>query len=169
MIEPMIGLIWAQTVDGVIGKDNAMPWHVPEDLKHFNQITSGHAVIMGHATWLSLPERFRPLPNRQNIVMSRKQDLALAGAEVAHSVEEVLQLCEPGKQVWFMGGRQIYDLSLPLAQRVEVTKINISVEGDTFAPTIPNYFDVTVNPNFDVWYESTSGTKYRFESYQRQL
>jgi dihydrofolate reductase len=67
-----VGLVWAQTADGVIGKDGEMPWHLPEDLKHFNQLTVGHPVIMGRKTWLSLPEKYRPLPGRTNIVVTRQ-------------------------------------------------------------------------------------------------
>jgi dihydrofolate reductase len=83
-----VGLVWAQTPDGVIGKDGDMPWHLPEDLKHFNRLTMGHPVVMGRKTWLSFPDKFRPLPGRTNIVITRQKSWAdtheAEGAVVVH-------------------------------------------------------------------------------------
>ena len=89
-----IQLIYARAANGVIGKDNTMPWHLPEDMAHLKDPTRGSAVIMGRKTWDSLPERFRPLPGRSNIVVTRQADWA-AGAQVAHSLDAARALCAP--------------------------------------------------------------------------
>lgn len=136
-----VNLIYARAANGVIGKDNAMPWHLPEDLAHFKALTQGHPVIMGRKTWDSLPPRFRPLPGRTNIVVTRQSDWAPepASAEVVRvgNLDAALQeAARHGDSVWVMGGAQIYAQALPLAQRVEVTIIHQDFEGDAHAPTL---------------------------------
>ena len=136
MSGPRIGLIWAQARGGVIGKDGVMPWHLPEDLAHFRRVTQGHPVIMGRRTWDSIPPRFRPLPGRRNIVVTRQPDWREIGAEPAPSLREALHLCEQSAEVWVIGGAQIYAQALPLADRLVVTEIDADVAGDAFAPAI---------------------------------
>ena len=134
-------LIYARAANGVIGKDNTMPWHLPEDMAHFKQLTQGCAVIMGRKTWDSLPPRFRPLPGRTNIVVTRQSDWQAEGALRADSLEGALALAraattEPHRPVWVMGGAQIYAQALPLADELVVTEIDADIDGDAFAPAI---------------------------------
>ncbi len=133
---PKIGLIYARARNGVIGKDGVMPWHLPEDLAHFKRATLNHPVIMGRKTWDSLPPRFRPLPGRTNIVITRQADWLADGASRAASLQEALQQCASAGQVWIIGGAQIYAQALPLAHEVMVTEIDADFEGDAHAPTL---------------------------------
>ena len=131
-----IGLIWAQARGGVIGQGGVMPWHLPEDLAHFKRVTQGHPIIMGRKTWDSIPPRFRPLPGRRNIVVTRQNNLDQIGMERASSLPNALQLCENAEQVWIIGGAQIYAQALPLADELVVTEIDADFEGDAFAPKL---------------------------------
>jgi dihydrofolate reductase len=129
-------LIYARAANGVIGRDGTLPWHLPEDLAHFKRTTLGCPVIMGRKTWDSLPPRFRPLPGRANIVVTRSANWAAEGAVVAHSLEAARDLCPPGSDAWVIGGAQIYAQALPLASSVVVTEIAQDFEGDAFAPEL---------------------------------
>lgn len=129
-------LIYARAANGVIGKDNQLPWHLPEDLAHFKRTTLGCPVIMGRKTWDSLPPKFRPLPGRLNIVVSRDPAFAAEGASVAHSLDAAREQCPAGSEVWVIGGAQIYAQALPLAHTVVVTEIARDFDGDAFAPTL---------------------------------
>src|SRR5690606_7126476 len=110
MTRPSIGLIWAESVGGIIGSDGALPWHLPEDLAHFKELTLGSPVIMGRKSWDALPERFRPLPGRRNVVVTRNAQWQAEGAEVALSVDAALALAsEPDAHtVWVIGGAQVF-------------------------------------------------------------
>jgi len=136
MNSPRIGLIWAQARGGVIGNDGAMPWHLPEDLAHFKRTTLSHPVVMGRRTWDSIPPRFRPLPGRRNIVITRQPDWRHDGAERAGSLAQALQLCAPSERIWIIGGAQIFEQAIPLADELVVTEIDADIAGDTFAPAI---------------------------------
>ncbi len=131
-----INLIFARASNGVIGKDNALPWHLPEDLSHFRRQTTGAPVIMGRKTWDSLPERFRPLPGRINIVITRQPTWQANGAVAVASVSEAIATCEErsAPDAWVIGGEQIFSETMPLAQRAIVTEIDQAFEGDAFAP-----------------------------------
>lgn len=139
-----LNLIYARAANGVIGRDNAMPWHLPEDLAHFKKQTLGCPVIMGRRTWDSLPPKFRPLPGRPNLVLTRDvataAQLQAAGAQALPSLQAALDHCaalpETPAEVWVMGGAQIYAQALPLAQRVVVTEIAQAFDGDAYAPTL---------------------------------
>lgn len=131
-----LGLIYARARNGVIGKDNQMPWHLPEDLAHFRKTTMGAPVIMGRKTWESLPPRFRPLPGRRNIVITRQSGWHAEGATRAGSLEEALALCGDVPAAWVTGGAEIYRLALPLADTVAVTEIDADYAGDAFAPQL---------------------------------
>jgi len=139
-----LNLIYARAANGVIGHHNTLPWHLPEDLAHFRRLTQGCPVIMGRATWDSLPPRFRPLPGRLNLVLTRNADTAAqvqqAGGVACQSLEAALARCgglaSPPAEVWVMGGAQIYAQALPLAQRAWVTEIDHTFEGDAFAPEL---------------------------------
>ncbi|GAA2340149.1 dihydrofolate reductase [Saccharopolyspora halophila] len=148
----MIGLIWAQASNGVIGRDGIMPWHLPEDMKHFRETTSGAAVLMGRRTWESLPARFRPLPGRRNLVLSRTPQ---EGAETFPDLRQALAAVSG--DVWVMGGAEVYRAALPVADRIEVTEIRESFEGDTHAPEVGREPDAVGE-----WQESSTGLHYRF-------
>jgi dihydrofolate reductase len=133
---PRVHLIFARARNGVIGKDGQMPWHLPEDLAHFKRQTQGHPVLMGRKTWDSLPPRFRPLPGRRNVVITRQADWHAEGAERAANLKDAIALCAGSPEVWVIGGGEIYAQALPLAQRVVVTEIAQDFDGDTFAPVL---------------------------------
>lgn len=133
---PRISLIYARAANGVIGRDGAMPWHLPEDLAHFRQLTQGHPVIMGRKTWDSLAPRFRPLPGRRNIVLTRQPGWNEPGAERASDLAQALALCAEVAEVWVIGGAQIYAQAEPLATRIELTDIARDFDGDAHAPAL---------------------------------
>jgi dihydrofolate reductase len=158
-----IGLIYARAANGVIGKDGTMPWHLPEDLAHFKQLTQGWPVIMGRKTWDSLPPRFRPLPGRRNIVLTRQPDWQAAGAETAGDLAQALRLCGQAGQVWVIGGGQIYAQAEPLAQRIELTEIERDFDGDAHAPPLGVGWKETARTAG----VSAQGLRYSFVSLQR--
>jgi dihydrofolate reductase len=128
---PRIYLLAAVASNGVIGKDNHLPWHLPEDLKHFKKLTLGHPVIMGRRTWESLG---RPLPGRDNIVISGQPGYEAPGAAVANSLEGALALCAGELVVFVIGGYRVFLDSLPLASGLVLTEIQRHFEGDTYFP-----------------------------------
>ncbi|MDP7009710.1 MAG: dihydrofolate reductase [Phycisphaerales bacterium] len=125
-------LVVAMTTNNVIGKNGSMPWHLPADLAHFKQLTSGHAVIMGRRTWESIG---KPLPNRCNIVVTRQPDYVANGATVVHGLQNAI-IAAGNKRVFSIGGGEIYAASMEQATRLHVTRIDASVEGDTVFPPI---------------------------------
>jgi len=131
-----VQLIFARAANGVIGRDNALPWHLPEDMARFRTLTRGCPVVMGRKTWDSLPPRFRPLPGRRNIVVTRQPGWAADGAQAAGSLPEALALCADASDVWIIGGAQIYAEALPFAVGAEVTEIGRDFDGDAFAPVL---------------------------------
>lgn len=158
-------LIWAQASNGVIGADGTMPWHVPEDLAHFKELTMGSAVIMGRRTWESFPERFRPLPGRRNIVLTRDPSWSADGAEAVHSLPDALAL-DPSP--WIIGGAQLFAATLERAARLEVTEIDGSFDGDTYAQAIdPSVWMLTPLTDAAPWLTSRTGLRYRFLTYAR--
>ena len=132
---PTLTLIAAVARNGVIGIANRLPWRLPADLRHFKALTLGHSVIMGRKTWESLPPNFRPLPGRQNIVVTRNRDYRAAGATVVASLPAALAAAA-GDEAFVIGGAELYTTALPLAQRLQLTEIDASYEGDTFFPAI---------------------------------
>lgn len=132
----MLSLLLARAANGVIGKDNALPWRLPEDMAYFKRISMGKSVIMGRKTWDSLPEKFRPLPGRRNIVVSRNPDWQAAGAQRAESLEAAVALCAPSEEAILIGGAQLYVAGLALADRIYLTEIDQAFEGDTFFPPL---------------------------------
>lgn len=159
----MLGLIWAQAANQVIGRDGDMPWYVPEDLAHFKAVTSGHPVIMGRRTWESL--QVRPLPGRLNIVVSRGDVELPAGAELAHSIDEALAIADASgaAEVWGIGGATLYRELVAHADRIELTELDLDVDGDTFAPEIGPEFQ----PEAGEWLTSREGARYRFLRFSR--
>ena len=161
-----LGLVWAQTPGGVIGRAGTLPWHVPEDLAHFRHVTNGFPVVMGRATWESLPERFRPLPGRANLVLSRDPAFVAPGARVAPSLRSALAAAyDEDDEAWVIGGAAVYVAALPLADRLEVTEVDLDVAGDAFAPAVdPGEWDDETGP----WLTSCAGPRYRFRTFTRR-
>lgn len=133
---PEIVLVAAVARNSVIGRDNRLLWNIPEDMAHFKALTAGQTVIMGRKTWESLPPRFRPLPGRRNIVISRQADYAAPDGEVAASLENALALASTADMAFVIGGEQIYTQALALAQRLEITEVDLAPEGDAWFPEI---------------------------------
>lgn len=131
-----LNLIYARARNGVIGRHNALPWHLPEDLAHFKRHTQGCPVIMGRKTWDSLPPRFRPLPGRLNAVLTRDENWIQNGTHRFDTLQSSLDFLKNQPEVWVIGGAQVYAQALPLAQRVLVTEIDADYEGDAFAPAL---------------------------------
>ncbi|GLK16993.1 dihydrofolate reductase [Herbiconiux flava] len=165
-----VSLIWAEARGGVIGDGGGIPWHVPEDMAHFRELTAGSTVVMGRKTWDSLPERFRPLPGRRNVVVTRQDDWAADGAVRAESVQAAVDTGNGGggaEDVWVIGGGEVYQQAVPLADRLEVTEIDLEVDGDTRAPAI----DGAVwqrSAETEAWRTSRTGIRYRFVTYHRR-
>ncbi|WP_435060073.1 dihydrofolate reductase [Streptomyces sp. bgisy060] len=166
-----IGLIWAQSTSGVIGADNGIPWRLPEDMAHFKATTLGQPVIMGRKTWDSLPARFRPLPGRRNVVVTRDPQWAAEGAERAGSIDTALALVSESPApaggaatAWVIGGGEVYRAALPYARTLSVTEVDTPVTGDTHAPPIEPAWQITADTG---WLRSTSELRYRIRSYTR--
>ena len=154
-----LGLVWAQARGGVIGADGGLPWHLPEDLARFKTLTTGTTVVMGRATWESLPGAVRPLPGRRNVVLSRRPGFRAPGATVAASLEEAL--AGASGDVWVIGGASVYRSALPLADLAVVTEIDAAYDGDTLAPEPgPDWEPVEREPA-EGWLESRTGLRYR--------
>jgi len=157
-----VGLIWAQSTSGVIGRDGGIPWRLPEDQARFKELTIGRAVVMGRLTWESLPPKVRPLPGRRNIVVTRQADYAADGAQVVESLDDALS----DDEVWVIGGEQIYALALPTATRCEVTEVEIDLprqDADAVAPVLDETWAGTAGE----WLTSSSGLRYRYHSFER--
>jgi dihydrofolate reductase len=157
----MLGLVFARASNGVIGRDGGLPWHLPEDLAHFKAVTLGAPVIMGRKTWDSLPPRFRPLPGRRNIVVTRQADWAAPGAERAASLAQAAALCHEAPRAWVIGGAELYAQAVPLAQVAEVTEIDQAFEGDAHAPVL----DAGWREVSRVRHVAASGLAYSFVTY----
>lgn len=150
--------------DRVIGKANQMPWHLPADLKHFKSVTLGKPVVMGRKTFESIG---RPLPGRQNIVITRSRDWQAEGVEVVHSLQEALQRAADAREVMIIGGGQLYVEALPHADRLYLTHIDLQVEGDTYFPDYAVYQWESVDTELHQPDEKNPYA-YRFETWQRR-
>jgi dihydrofolate reductase len=156
-----VGLVWAQSTSGVIGRDGGIPWRVPEDQIRFKHLTMGHTVVMGRLTWESLPAKVRPLPGRRNVVLTRQADYMAPGADVVSSLDEVLD-----SETWVIGGAQVYAMALPMATRCEVTEVEIDLrreDGDAVAPVLDEAWRGVTGD----WQDSSSRLRYRFSTYTR--
>lgn len=161
-----VGLVWAQSTSGVIGRGGGIPWDVPEDLARFKEVTMGHTVVMGRRTWDSLPTRVRPLPGRRNVVLSREDGFAAEGAQVVGALDAAFGVAEGEPAMWVIGGGQVYLAALPYATRCEVTEIELDLrrdDDDALAPAL----DDTWAGETGEWQASRSGLRYRFHSYRR--
>jgi len=129
-----VSLVAALARGGVIGRDGDIPWRIPPDMVRFRELTMGHPVVMGRRTWDSLPPRFRPLPGRRNVVVTRNRDWRGDGAESAGSFEDALRLLGDSSQVFVIGGAEVYAAALPVADELLLTEIDAEIEGDTLFP-----------------------------------
>ena len=131
-----ISLIVAATENNMIGRDNTLPWSLPDDLKFFREKTEGHPILLGRKNYESIG---RALPNRRNIIISRQKDLTIDGCEVAASIEEAIDLAQTDEdeEIFVIGGGEIYKLALPLADRVYLTRIHTEAEGDVYFSDLP--------------------------------
>lgn len=161
---PPLILIAAVAQNRAIGLNNQLLWHLPEDMAHFKSVTAGHTVLMGRKTWDSLPLRFRPLPGRRNLVLSRQADFAPPGAEVANSLLAAMTLAENDEAVFVIGGAELYAQSLPLAERLVLTEVEDTPAADAYFPEF----------SAGEWREtererhvSATGLVYSFVTYQR--
>lgn len=158
-----IRAIVAMNRERVIGKEGDLPWRLPEDLRHFKELTMGHPVVMGRRTWESLPKR--PLPGRRNIVVSRNDDYHAEGAEVFGSLEEALEACR--EVPYIIGGSQIYRAALPVVSSVSLTLVDYPVDGaDAFFPDLPEDEWRVTGKTEEM--ESKSGIRYRFVNIARR-
>ena len=159
-----IALVAAVARGGVIGRDGGIPWRIPEDVAHFKELTTGHAVVMGRRTWDSLPDRFRPLPERRNVVVTRNADWHAEGAERAGSLDEALALLDDDERVFVIGGAEVYAQALPLADEIFLTEIADDVVGDTFFPDWDRNAFVQASRDERV---SGAGVRFAFVTYRR--
>jgi dihydrofolate reductase len=132
-----LSLIAAVARNGALGKDNALLWHLPEDLKFFRRMTQGCPVIMGRKTWDSLPVKFRPLPGRRNVVLTRQADWQAEGAETVRSLDDALQRLAGADKVFVIGGAQLYAQALPRADELVLTEIHQDFDADVHFPDWP--------------------------------
>lgn len=157
-----LGMILARARNGTIGKGGVMPWHLPEDLGHFKLVTLGSPVIMGRKTWDSIPPKFRPLPGRTNIVVTRQAGWQAPGAIRAASLADAIAFCADAPQAWVIGGADIYAQALPLVHTAEVTEIEADFDGDAFAPRFDEGWKEVARER----HLSASGLAYSFITYQ---
>ena len=161
----MISIIVAITENNAIGKDNDLLWHISEDLKYFKRITLGSPIIMGRKTWESLP--FKPLPKRENIVISNNKDYKLDNATVFHSLEEAVQYVKKFENCFIIGGGMIYNTILPFCDKLYITKVHKSFEADTFFPEIDsNQWEL--ESQSEIQKDEPSGLEFQFLVYKKK-
>lgn len=156
-------LIFARARNGVIGHNNTLPWHLPEDMAHFKRTTLGCPVIMGRKTWDSLPPKFRPLPGRLNVVVTRQTDWQVEGALTAHSLAQAYALCPEQSTAWVIGGAEVYAQALPLASEAVVTEIDADFAGDAFAPSFGSDWHELTRES----HTASNGLAFSFVTYTR--
>lgn len=157
-------LVAAMGRERELGAGNQLLWHLPEDMAHFKAMTAGKPVLMGRKTWESLPPRFRPLPGRRNLVLTR--GAPIEGAETVRSIDEALSLCADAPELCVIGGAEIYALALPRADRVELTEVDQAYPtADCWFPDLPAHFARYVGD----WQQSagSQGLRYRFGTWSR--
>jgi len=157
-----LSVIVALAKNRVIGLNNTLPWHLPEDLKRFKQLTMGHHIIMGRKTYESLG---RLLPGRQTVIVTRKPDYKVDGAIVVHSLEQAISVSSADSEAFLIGGAELYQQSLPLAKRLYLTMIDAEFEGDAYFPEIElDHWDLLEQQDLI----SQQGWAFHYLSYQRK-
>jgi dihydrofolate reductase len=162
-----VSLIWAQAANAVIGHDGALPWRLPEDMAQFRALTMGATVLMGRATWDSLPVKAKPLVGRRNVVMTRQWGWTAPGVIAVASLEQGLDAADG--DVWVIGGAQVYAAAMPFAHRLVITELEAAYDGDTLAPTLDASWRVVGREPATGWSESTTGLRYRVTTHEREL
>ncbi len=161
-----VSLVAAIARGGVIGRDGRLPWHLPEDMAHFRDATMGHPVVMGRRTWESLPDRFRPLPGRRNVVVTRNPEWNADGAERALSVDDAFRLLADEERVSVIGGGEVFAAALPHADELVLTEIDLDVAGDTTFPEWDRDAFTEVSREVRT---AADGTRIAFVTYRRRL
>jgi len=161
----MLSIIVAVAENNIIGNKNKLLWHISEDLKRFKRITSGHKIIMGRNTFLSLPKG--ALPDRTNIVITDKKSESFEGCTMAYSIEEALKMCENNEECFIIGGGMIYKEFYKLADKLYLTKVHNSFDGDTWFPEIKEE-DWLLSDKEEMLYDEKSGCYYSFLTYEKQ-
>ncbi len=161
----MINIIVAIANNNAIGKDNDLLWHISEDLKYFKSTTLGCPIIMGRNTWNSLP--FKPLPKRENIIISRNKDYKEEGAKVIHSVEEAIDYVKQFDQTFIMGGGMLYEAALPFCDKLYITKVFKDFEADTFFPEI-DLNTWTIESESEIKTDPNNSLEFQFLVYKRK-
>lgn len=161
----MINIIVAIANNNAIGKDNDLLWHISEDLKYFKSTTLGCPIIMGRNTWNSLP--FKPLPKRENIIISRNKDYKVQGATVINSVEEAILYAKQFDQAFIMGGGMLYNAALPFCDKLYITKVFKDFEADTFFPEI-DLNTWTIESESEIKTDPNNSLEFQFLVYKRK-
>jgi dihydrofolate reductase len=156
-----VHMIWAEAHDRVIGADGTIPWRVPEDQANFKRRTMGGTVVMGRATWDSLPARFRPLDGRRNVVLTRDPGWSADGAIVVHGIDEVE--LDDG-EIWIMGGAAVYAAFLPIAEHISRTRVDVEVKDGVRAPELTADWVLSSDSG---WQTSVSGVRFVIEEFTR--
>jgi dihydrofolate reductase len=157
----LIAIVVAHSSNRVIGRDGGLPWRLPGDMRHFRELTIGHAVLMGRRTFQSLPEAFRPLPQRRNLVLSSDASFAAPGAEIFGDLGSALAACE--NRCFVIGGAVTYEEALPLSTRLHATEIEAEIDGDVYFPEIgEEWRRIEQSERL-----SENDLSYRFRTYER--
>lgn len=159
-----LSIVVAISENNAIGKDNQLLWHLPADLKHFKEITSGHTIIMGRKTYESIG---RPLPNRRNVVITRQPDLQIENIEVVNSLQEAISLCENEDEVFIIGGAEIYKHAISLTDRIHLTTVHQEYEADAFFPKLNADEWLEINQEYHAADEKNS-VAYTFSTLERK-
>ena len=160
-----VTIVAAVARGGVIGRNGDIPWRIPEDMAFFKALTTNHPVVMGRRTWDSLPERYRPLPDRRNVVVTRNDEWVAEGAERTASLEHALGLLGGEERVFVIGGAEIYAAALPVADELLLTEIELDVEGDAFFPEFDRDEFEETSRGAKI---SCMGIRFAFVTYRRQ-
>lgn len=162
---PVVAVVAAVARNGAIGRDNELLWRDPQDMARFRAVTMGCPVVMGRRTWDSLPARFRPLPGRRNVVVTRNARWHADGAEAAASLEAALALLADAPKVFVIGGAQLYALALPRADELVLTEIDADLDGDAHFPrwNRADFDEVAREPH-----DTADGTRFAFVTYRRR-
>lgn len=159
---PRVSLVAAVSANGVIGDQGRLPWHLPDDLKRFKALTLGHTIVMGRKTWQSIG---RLLPGRRNVIVSRDPDLRIEGAEVVSSVVSAIAIAAGDEEVFVIGGGEIYQTTIDLADRLQLTEVALDVPGDAFFPDIDR---AQWNESSRTAHVAADGTGFDFVVYDRR-
>lgn len=172
-------MVWAQSLDGVIGLDGGMPWEVPEDLQHFKKVTMGEVLVMGRRTWSSFPNSVRPLPGRTSIVVSKSFSEDPSDPTLHHEDVYVVEDFDKGlklaaqlktsQTIWVAGGGTLYDQAIDVATVIERSLFNLTIDGDTYAPELDGSWTLAEQDPVSGWHISKSSVEYRFERWERSL